>query len=141
MDTLGFFLTELMILWEQVSEAAGLWTVSHIPAAEQVSICQPSTTVNTRGLTARPDHGVKPHYLHPQQKLNCSGVVPCCVPLCPGSKQDADPPTCNVCAWLCSFLLQLLGEFSIQSRAGGACSHEGLWTLAVILCLCLPCWQ
>lgn len=33
MDTLGFFITQLMILWEQVSEIAGVWTVSHITAA------------------------------------------------------------------------------------------------------------
>lgn len=34
MHTLGFFLSELMIPWEQVSEVAGVWTVSHITAAE-----------------------------------------------------------------------------------------------------------
>lgn len=29
----GFFITELMTFWEQVSEVAGVWTVSHITAA------------------------------------------------------------------------------------------------------------
>lgn len=38
MDTLGFFITELMILWDQVSGVAGMWTVSSLLLCKSVLV-------------------------------------------------------------------------------------------------------
>lgn len=80
-----------------------MWTVVHINAAELVSICQLSTTLSIHGLTAHPGHEVKPHCLHPQQKLSCGGAVPCYVPLCAGSKLQIllDVAFVHGCAHFC----------------------------------------